>query len=277
VVTVHHDLRDDRGWLAAQYFLPRYREAAIVHCLNTAQRTLLIQNGVSQTRVIPHGVDRRVFPAPERPRQTRSDRLRLGLVSKRYPSGFKGEGLFVALLAELDPRRVSFVLVGRGRAHEAQVARAYGFEAVCWEQLPYRLFGEIYAQMDALLIVSRFEGGPGCLPEALGSGVPVICTPVGMCPDFVHHGVNGIFLAGRSKPDGETIMALLDGDGRAMAALNEGAFGSAATIPSWEGVMAEWDQLYCSVSAAAPRRTACLHPLRCTPRHRVRSRPRAPC
>src|SRR5579871_534802 len=105
VVTVHHDLRDDRGWLAARYFLPRYREAAIIHCLNTAQRTLLAQNGLSQTRVIPHGVDRRVFPIPERPRQTSSDRLRLGLVSKRYPSGFKGERLFVALLAELDPRR----------------------------------------------------------------------------------------------------------------------------------------------------------------------------
>src|ERR1041385_5666370 len=34
VVTVHHDPSDSRKWLALKYFLPRYREARIVHCLN---------------------------------------------------------------------------------------------------------------------------------------------------------------------------------------------------------------------------------------------------
>ena len=251
VVTVHHDLRDDRGWLAVKYFLPRYREAAMIHCLNETQRALLGQNGLTNARVVPHGVDRRVLPMPERPRQTQTDRLRLGIISKRYRSGFKGEGLFAALLAALDPQRVSFVLVGQGRRHEAQIARAYGFDADCWEQLPYRLFRDIYARVDALLIVSRFEGGPGCLPEALGSGVPVICTPVGMCPDYVRHGENGVFLTRRAQSDGEAIMALLDDRGRAMAALNDGAFRSAATIPSWDAVRSELHQLYDGVLAAA--------------------------
>ena len=251
VVTVHHDLYDDRKWLALKYLLPYYREAFIIHCLNTIQQAVLEKNGVSNVCVIPHGVDRRVFPLPEHPRQLTSDRLRLGIFSRRYASGIKGEYLFEALLAQLDPRRVSFVLVGEERGHEARIARAQGFEADYWTRLPYRLMGEIYAKIDALLILSRFEGGPACLPEALGSGVPVICTPVGMCLDFVRDGANGIFLTGRPGLDGAKIMVLLDNHGSGMTALNQGAFASAAAIPSWEGVMAEWYQLYRRASAAA--------------------------
>ena len=250
VVTVHHDPHDDRAWLGLKYCLPRYREAAIVHCLNTTQRAVLQERGVARVRVIPHGVDRRVFPLPAVPRRLHGDRLRLGIFSRRYASGVKGEYLFEALLAQLDPRRVSFVLVGKERGHEARIARAHGFEADFWEHLPYRLMAEVYQKIDALLILSQFEGGPACLPEALGSGVPVLCTPVGMCRDFVRDGSNGIFLGGRPGPDGARIMALLDDHGRAMVPLNEGAHGSAGAVPSWDEVMAEWHRLYAAAVAA---------------------------
>src|SRR4029077_8576386 len=142
---------------------------------------ILAEHGVAQVHVVPHGVDRRVLPAPSEPRPVPSGRLRLGICSRRHPSGIKGEDRFAALLAHLDPARVSFVLVGAGRAPDAREARARGFEAAHWERLPYPLMAEIYRRIDALLILSSFEGGPASLPEALGSGVPVICTPVGMC------------------------------------------------------------------------------------------------
>jgi glycosyltransferase involved in cell wall biosynthesis len=250
VVTVHHDLTDDRQWLGLKYFLPRYREAAVIHVLNTSQQAMLARHGVSHVQVIPHGVDRRVFPIPQRPRQASGDRLRLGIFSRRYVSGIKGEYLFEPLLAGLDPRRVSFVLVGEERGHEAELARARGFTANHWERLPYRLMSEVYARTDALLILSQFEGGPACLPEALGSGVPVFCTPVGMCPDFVRDGANGIFLTGRPAQDGARIMALLDDHGRGMAALNDGAFAAAGAIASWEDVMTSWHALYRNAAAS---------------------------
>jgi glycosyltransferase involved in cell wall biosynthesis len=252
VVTVHHDLYDDRKWLDRRYFLPSYRGAAVIHCLNTTQRAVLIKNDILHVSVIPHGVDRNVFPLPEYPRQLVRDHLCLGIFSRRYASGIKGEYLFEALLAQLDRRRVSFVLVGEERGTEARMARAQGFQADYWERLPYRLMGEIYRRIDALLVLSRFEGGPACLPEALGSGVPVICTPVGMCPDFVREGVNGIFLSGKPGLDSAKIIALLDDHGSGIAALNRGAFASAPAIPSWERVMAEWHELYRRASAAAP-------------------------
>jgi glycosyltransferase involved in cell wall biosynthesis len=251
IVTIHHDLHDDREWLGLDYGLPRYREAAAVHCLNSTQRTILEANRVSTIRVIPHGVDRHVFPCPETAREWNGRRLCLGILSRRYASGIKGEIFFEELLAQLDPDRVSFLLVGAERGHEADAARGRGFAAEHWERLPYRLMRDVYARMDALLILSRFEGGPACLPEALGSGVPVITTSVGMCTDFVSDEVNGIFLTGRPGPDAARIMALLDERGRGLAALNQGAFRTAPTMPSWEEVLAEWHDLYLTVAETA--------------------------
>ncbi len=240
VATVHHDLRDAGGWLNLDGFLRRYREAALVHCLNAAQAAILAEHGITHTRVIPHGVDRAVFPLPQAPRAV-SDRLRLGLFSRRYDRGVKGEGLFTALLDHLDPVRVSFVLVGEDRWKDAELARSKGFAAESFERAPYRLMGEIVAGIDALLILSRFEGGPASLPEALGSGVPVFCTPVGMCPDFVRDGDNGLILTRDAKSDGERIMALLDGG---FSTLCDGAFRSADSVPDWPAVMAGWFSLY---------------------------------
>ena len=250
VVTVHHDLHDYRPWLALKYFLPRYREAAVVHCLNTTQRLVLSEQGIAHARVVPHGVDRRIFPLPKEPRRWTGPRLRLGFFSRRYPSGYKGEHRFEGLLTQLDPDRVAFVLVGAGRGHEAQLALARGFAVECWEHLPYRLMGEIYARIDALLIMSRVEGGPASLPEALGAGVPVICTRAGMCVDFVHDGVNGIFIEGRPASDAAQIMALLDNGGGPVAALNRGAFEAAVAVPSWDRVMTEWHDLARCAAAA---------------------------
>jgi glycosyltransferase involved in cell wall biosynthesis len=244
VVTVHHDLRDDRAWLSLRSFLARYREAFAVHCLNTTQAAILVEHGVTYVHVIPHGIDRRVLPLPREPRPASGGRLRLGICSRRYPSGIKGEDRFAAMLTHLDPARVSFVLVGEGRSPDAREARERGFDVAHWERLPYPLMAEIYQRIDALLILSSFEGGPASLPEALGSGVPVLCTPVGMCPDFVRDGANGLFLTGGAAADGERIMALLDAGGRGMSTLNEGAFAAASAIPSWEDVMARWHLLY---------------------------------
>lgn len=251
VVTVHHDLRDDRAWLSLRSFLARYREAFAVHCLNRTQAAILAEQGISHVHVIPHGVDRRVLPVPTEPRRVSGGRLRLGICSRRHPSGIKGEDRFATLIAHLDPERISFVLVGEGRLPDARAARAKGFDVAHWEGLPYPLMAEVYERIDALLILSSFEGGPASLPEALGSGVPVICTPVGMCPDFVRDGANGLVLSGRPAADGARIMALLDAGGSDMSVLNDGAFALAPAIPAWGEVMGKWHQLYRDASASA--------------------------
>ena len=88
--------------------------------------------------------------------------------------------------------------------------------------------------------------GAASLPEALGSGVPVLATPVGMVPDFVHDGQNGLILTGNANRDGARIMALLDplSSDTGYAQLADGAFHGAPGIPSWEDVMRQWMDMY---------------------------------
>ncbi len=221
-----------------------------MHCLNTTQEAMLAAHGIRHTRVVPHGVDRRLFPRPVRPRQWQGHRLRLGLFSRRHPDGVKGEALLQGLLGCLDPQRVSLVLVGEGRWRDAALARERGFAAEHWERIPNRLMPAVVAGIDALLILSRMEGGPASLPEALGNGVPVFATPVGMCPDFVRDGDNGLVLTGEPSHDGARIMAQTDNGGSGITALQRGAFASLGEIPAWDDVIAQWYRLYAEIAAS---------------------------
>ncbi len=244
IVTVHHDLQETEPWLKLQSFLPRYREAAVVHCLNETQRRILRGHGIEHTRVIPHGVDRQVLPLPTGARRLSGQRLCLGIFARRYARNVKGEDLLERMLEHLNPARISFLLVGEDRWRDAAVVRAKGFAAEVYERPPYRLVGQLVARMDALLILSHFEGGPASLPEALGSGVPVLCTPVGMCPDWVRDGENGILLDREPKRMADHVMSLVAGDASAYDRLADGAFRTAPTIPDWTEIMQRWFALY---------------------------------
>lgn len=244
VVTVHHDPRDTHPWLRLEAFLPRWREAEQVICLNTRQQALLAAHGIDQTVVIPHGVDRRVFPAAPTP-CARSDDMpvRLGLISRRYPRGVKGEARLERLFTALDPKRFTFAFVGGGRWRDATAARAAGFGAEHHESLPYRLFGALYASLDALLILSDSEGGPACLPEALAAGVPVVARPVGMVPDWIADDSNGVILDDETFID--QIAALTDRT--RLSRLAAGARATGDTLPSWAEVVARQVALYCEI------------------------------
>lgn len=251
VVTVHHDLRESEAWLNVKSFLRRYREAHAVHCLNNTQAAYLHAQGIAATEVIPHGVDRTVFPVPNAARHPRTEgRLILGIASRRYARGVKGEALLEQLIAHLDPARVGFVLLGEDRWRTADLLRRHGFSTDTFERLPYRLFGQAYGGIDALLILSDFEGGPASLPEALGAGIPVFSTPVGRAPDDIRDGVNGLLLSRHPATDGARLMALLDTEAQGLRQLLAGAFTGAVQIPSWDDVLARYFTLYQRVAEA---------------------------
>ncbi len=50
---------------------------------------------------------------------------------------------------------------------------------------------QVLAAMDAYALVSRDEGGPLSVLEAMSTGLPVLATKVGMLPEFVRDGVAG--------------------------------------------------------------------------------------
>jgi len=245
VTTVHHDLADTDHWHRFEKFQPRYRQAAVNICLNTGQQEFLATHGISNAVVIPHGYDPTVFDAVERPKHHDGARpVVIGIVSRRYPRRFKGEGQLYDLLKHLPKGRFSFLFVGRGRWQDMKVARAFGFDAACYDGLPYSLFGEIYRRIDLLLIMSLFEGGPACLPEALGSGTPVIATPVGMAVDMIRPGENGLILTGDGAADAARISGLLENGGRGLNVLFEGAAAGAGDTPTWDETIARLFDLY---------------------------------
>jgi len=191
IVTMHHDPLDQDPWLRPNFFLSRWKEADLVICLNRSQIQFLRSQGIEQAQLIPHGIDRSIFSYPNKARQIIQYPIRLGIFSKRYERGVKGELLLEQLITTLDPRIYSFLFVGEGRLASAFLAKEKGFKVECYEFIPYHFYPDLYRLIDLLLITSTFEGGPACLPEALGMGIPVISTPVGMSNDWVCSGMNG--------------------------------------------------------------------------------------
>ena len=53
---------------------------------------------------------------------------------------------------------------------------------------------EFYQGLDACICTSRVEGGPHSLLEASACGVPVISTGVGLAPELIRQGHNGLLI-----------------------------------------------------------------------------------
>ena len=198
IVTVHHDLSDDDPWLDFNAFLDRYREAKTVICLNTNQSKILSKHGVNNTVVIPHGYQEKLF---KKTIKTARTTFNIGIISKRYGRKVKGEAYLLELLKRIDTESIRFVLVGENRQQSYMRMKQMNIEANYYERLPYNLFGSLYEELDALLMLSHHEGGPANIPEAVASGTPVIGFNIGMVSDLIVDGKNGRILTGDLEQD----------------------------------------------------------------------------
>lgn len=249
VVTVHHDLHDPNPSNAWERFAPRYREASRVICLNLLQQGFLGRHGIDHTALIPHGYNDEVLSL-RRDQPSLLERVRLGFLSNRYRTRFKGEAHLLELAKRLSPTHFEFLLVGEGRGETARALERLGFATRCYEFVPYRLFQHVYESVDYLLMCSNFEGGPANLPEALATGTPILATKVGVAPEVVAHGENGLLLSGDADADAALIAPLAHDDALARR-LRSGAATRALQTPSWRAVVARQFALYETVAAGA--------------------------
>ncbi|EGQ7649197.1 glycosyltransferase family 4 protein [Vibrio alginolyticus] len=241
VVTVHHDLMENDPWLSLPKFLKVYRDASAVVCLNNIQKEILSKHNIDHTFVIPHGYNKDIFC--DSLEKIKKDKITLGLISKRYGRRVKGEAYFLELIKRLDNQRFDFILVGDGRSEEYFLLKEYGFDVKVYESLPYRVFQSLYQNIDILLMLSCFEGGPANVPEAIVSSTPIAGFPIGMIPDFVKDMVNGVILSGDAEEDTDKLMEL---------ALNRNEFEKllentklyANTAPTWEAVAEMYNEVY---------------------------------
>lgn len=246
IVTVHHDLEDNDPWFDSSNFIDRYREAAHVVCLNTLQQDILKKYDIVNTSVIPHGYRDDLFRIKKLRLYDETKKISLGIISKRYARRVKGEAYLLELIKRLDSDKFKFILVGNSRNEDATLLSKFGFEVEVFENLPYELYPEVYTQIDFLLIISLFEGGPANLPEALASGVPVIANNIAMVKDMVQDNKNGILLNGSYDNDIKKLNLLLNNNGKLFNQLQKN-LQKRQNIITWQEVVEKYEKVYTKV------------------------------
>lgn len=243
VVTVHHDLNDTDSWLSFDKFINRYKEAEKIICLNSNQKEFLKKHGILNTTVIPHGYNSDIFDIGYIRKPIKSEKLNIGIVSKRYGRKVKGEAYLYELIKYLDNTKFKFTLIGDGRLDDAIKLMQWGFEVEVYEYLPYKCFANLYKEMDLLLMMSSFEGGPANIPEAVVCKVPIIAFDIGMVSDFVVNNETGLLLTGDVIKDSSSINLLANN-----RSLYNQLVKSCNKIPvnlySWKEVVVENSKIY---------------------------------
>jgi glycosyltransferase involved in cell wall biosynthesis len=233
VVTVHHDLRDNDAWLSIEKFIPRYKEASVVICLNKSQEEILNNLEINNTVVIPHGFNTTLIKKNLSAPRSWTGKIQLAIISKRYGRKVKGESYIHELAKLLDPELFSFILIGGDRLMCSKYLESLNFEVTCLENAPYSVIADFYQKIDLLLMTSHFEGGPANIPEAVAAGVPILCNPIGMAKDMVRQDVNGLYLSMDPGKDAKEIFAKLSCN-QYLNHLKNDALKMADSAISWE-------------------------------------------
>lgn len=178
---------------------------------STLTKSKLIKNGLNgkKVKLVPLGVDTDIFK-PISSEERNIIRKKLGLPNNKIiigsfqkdgngwgegltPKLIKGPDIFcdvVEKLAKNYPIHVLLTGPARGyvkkRLSDSQIKYTHKYLDKYSDIVPY------YQALDLYLICSREEGGPKALLEAMATGIPLVSTPVGMVPDIIEDGINGM-------------------------------------------------------------------------------------
>ncbi len=194
-----------RTWFWRRRYRQIYTRANAVTAISQFLAERAKRFGASAVTVVPNGVDVERFSRPAGGSDWQKFRAREQLtkgpvvitVSRLVHKN--GIDDLIAAIGLLRQRGVTITLwiVGTGplasslqsRVKELDLDAAVQFKGfIAHDELPRLL-------QSALLFVrpSRSEGFGNAIVEAMAAGVPVVVTPVGGIPDFVHHEVTGLF------------------------------------------------------------------------------------
>lgn len=184
--------------LARLYVPFAARRAAAFRTVNRVQVPEFLRGcGVPEDRILVLPslyLDFEVFrPLPDEPKLY--DVLFVGRLAAN-----KGVGTILEAVARLRPRgrTVRVCLLGEGPLREEiarQVVRlGLGDQVTSIDRLPAQEdVAVLYNRARVLVCASTGEGGPRVAVEAMACGTPVITTPVGIMPELIEDGRNGLF------------------------------------------------------------------------------------
>ncbi|MFQ5822137.1 MAG: glycosyltransferase family 4 protein [Candidatus Heimdallarchaeota archaeon] len=208
VLTWFHVVSDDPR---IKFVKEAQKYVDVVHTSSRITRKKLIEIGIPEDKivVIPLGVDLRLFKpvASEEKQKLRKkfgvpkDKIVIGSFQKDgvgwgeglQPKWIKGPDILVRVVEELKKDYDIFVLLlGPARGY---VKRELDKRSIPYKHVFLKNYLEIptyYNTLDLYLVTSRGEGGPKAVLEAMAAGIPIVSTKVGMAPNVIKDGYNGL-------------------------------------------------------------------------------------
>jgi glycosyltransferase involved in cell wall biosynthesis len=170
------------------------RDAAGVLCMNRALADTLQRLGVPRDRlhVVVGAADSAVYrPHPRTPDGA------VGFCSAYYER--KSPDMVLEVARRLPHRRI--VLLGKGWDRYPRFDELRALPNFDYIDAPYDTYADHYARMSVFVSVSRLEGGPIPLLEAMMSNAVPVASRTGFAPDVIQPGRNGFLFDVDASPD----------------------------------------------------------------------------
>ncbi|MFX1256311.1 MAG: glycosyltransferase family 4 protein [Promethearchaeota archaeon] len=183
----------------------------ILHTANNLMYQKLIKLGFNRKKIvkIPLGVDLSLFMQYNIKKRRKlkekfglpKDKIIIGSFQKDgvgwgeglQPKLEKGPDIFCKLMKNLSKEKdIHIFLTGPSRGYVKRKLKKY---QISYSHLYLKNYYDIvdcYNTLDLYIITSREEGGPLALLESMATGVPVVSTKVGMVPEVIESGKNGL-------------------------------------------------------------------------------------
>jgi glycosyltransferase involved in cell wall biosynthesis len=226
---------------------------------HTAKPITVVRHGVDSERFSPIVGARTHFGIPK-------EDFVVGFFASRgsdRDNNRKGTDTFLATIRRCAGRIPGLHVLLLGPGWDADLFRTAGVAVTYPGFLDERSLPAAYSALDAYLMTARVEGGPCTVLEAMACGTPVVATRVGLVPDVIVDGVNGM---SAEVDDAETLsnaLCMLAGDNGLRSGM---AAKSRATVLNlaWENTLAPLRETYTRVLAPRPelgrvRGVSCEH------------------
>lgn len=208
VVTYFHVLSQDKRLKLLQN---ASNFVSLWHTTNSITKENLISYGIPREKivVIPLGIDLDTFK-PLSNYERINMRTELGIPNKHIvigsfqkdgigwgqglePKPEKGPEIFCAVVKKLNKVYPIFVLLtGPSRGFVKSRLKEAGIPYKHYPFVDYSLIPAFYSCLDLYLVTSRIEGGPRALLECMSTRTPFVTTRVGMVPDVISEGEDGL-------------------------------------------------------------------------------------
>lgn len=209
VVTIFHIKPDDKRAERIKNGDIDFVDVWHTSCNETKEAMMSLGIPEKKIVVIPLHVDRTVFhPICDYDKKKSRDKIGIsenqivigsfqkdgeGWEEGNKPKLIKGPDVFCDVVEKLSQKYDIFVLLtgpSRGYVKNRLKKANIPFYHIMLEKAID--VSRYYGLLDLYIVASRVEGGPKAIIESMASGIPLVTTKVGMAPDLVNDGDNGM-------------------------------------------------------------------------------------